>query len=743
MLLARIRCQFIWLLRRACVRWYNGVDVSALDPQIPRTSGPVTLRSLRVLGWASVLAPALLLIGYAWIAYAQAFRAAEIRAANISSILQEHTQRVFETVSLALDQANQRLRDLDEETIRTSRPLWEEIRKIQAAAPQIGSLFVIAADGSLPLTTREFPSPPVSFSDRDYFIAHKDRDAGFFIGRGYIGRISEAPIFNFSIRRNRPEGTFNGVIGSSGNVDYFHNFYKTLGNAADEFTVVLLRSDGEILARYPTLPFGDKFDIAVLRDALGPERQLKQATSPVDRLSRVYATAKVGGFPAVVAYSATRRSVVRSWAMSLIIPGLVTLTISAVLLMLSLFALRRAQKEQIAIQQLTKTANGLKLEIERRHKAEASLLQAQKLDAVGQLTGGIAHDFNNLLMIITGNISLARRREDISVIRRFLSVAQHAADRGAELTGQLLAFSRGQSLRPIVAGLGALLENAKSWMSRAVTEAINIDLQYDADLWPVLIDVAQLEAALLNLVVNARDAIDGRGTITLRARNVDVSGPINGLAHLVAGEYVLISVEDTGKGMSADVLAKAYEPFFTTKEVGKGTGLGLSQVHGFVQQSGGDVVIDSELGRGTTVNIYLPRSYAVPSTATFSDLSVPKTIERKAVLVVDDDDQVRELTINWLHEIGYCSLAARSAREAMAIISAGEPIDILLTDIVLPGGVDGATLANQAMELRPALKVLLTTASPELKSRFRILLKPFTKVSLANGLRDEVSSPAA
>jgi CheY-like chemotaxis protein len=162
-----------------------------------------------------------------------------------------------------------------------------------------------------------------------------------------------------------------------------------------------------------------------------------------------------------------------------------------------------------------------------------------------------------------------------------------------------------------------------------------------------------------------------------------------------------------------------------------------------VQQSGGQVVIESDLGRGTTVKIYLPRSYAVPNAATFSDLSVPKMIERKTVLVVDDDDQVRELTISWLHEIGYFSLAARSAREAIAIISAGGPIDVLLTDIVLPDGMDGATLANQAMELRPALKVLLTTASRELKSSFPILLKPFTKENLANCLRDEVSSPAA
>jgi signal transduction histidine kinase len=499
---------------------------------------------------------------------------------------------------------------------------------------------------------------------------------------------------------------------------------------------VLLRSDGEILVRHPTFKAGDRLDPALLRTGELRARQVQYTRSPVDGLDRVYASAKVGDFPAYVAYSITRDAIVRQWARSLVVPVAVSAGVTIILLLLTSFALRRARSEGVAIQHMHETATSLRLEIDRRQRAEASLLQAQKLDAVGRLTGGIAHDFNNLLTIISGNLALAERRDDLSAIRRLLKSAQYAAQRGVGLTRQLLAFSRGQSLRPVVIDLNDMLTNAKMWMPRAVTEAIDIQFIHDDDLWPVRIDVDQFEAALLNLVVNARDAMEGRGRLRIEAHNVAYSENSERPAALASGEYVAISVADNGRGMPADVLAKAYEPFFTTKDVGKGTGLGLSQVHGLMKQSGGEISIASEVGGGTVVTLYLPRSDSVPLPVPRSEVTLPAAEAplQTVVLVVEDDPEVRKVSVALLDELGYSWIMARSGREALAMLGAGEKIDILFTDVVLPHRLDGITLAKNAVELRPSIRVLLATASLDVSADFPLLPKPFTKEGLARAL---------
>jgi two-component system NtrC family sensor kinase len=712
--------------------------MKALNLDLVRATSASRL-SLRALAWASIIAPGALFGAYALVSYGAAFRSAESRAAHLSSILQEHAQRTFEAVGLALANADHRLAGLDDETIRTSRSLWQEVRRIQATGPQLGSIFVIAADGSVPLTTREFPPPQVNFSDRDYFLAHKDQDGQFFLGHAYQGRISGIPVFNFSIRRSSKDGGFNGVIGSSAYVNYFQDFYATVGDPDDDFAVILLRSDGEVLARYPSITAaGDKVDPRVLRIGDGAARQVSYARSPVDGANRLFASARIGTFPAYIAYSITRNAILQKWAKNLVLPGAVAVATACILLLLSSFAMRRAAREGMAVARLKDTADALTFEVDRRRRAEASLLQAQKLDAVGRLTGGVAHDFNNLLMIIAGNLALAEKRDDLAAIRRFLKTAQVAVDRGATLTRHLLAFSRGQNLRPVVVDLNDVLANAKSWIGRAVTEAVEIQFEREANLWPVRIDIHQFEAALLNLVVNARDAIGGQGRLIVRARNVFLQQNDPRVPSLPAGEYVALSVTDNGSGMPADVLAKVYEPFFTTKDVGKGTGLGLSQVHGFIRQSGGDISIHSEVGQGTTVTLYFSRSH-LPAEGTIqpgATAPLPSVELEKVVLVVEDDDQVRKVSLTMLHELGYCALAARTGQEALAILSAGERIDVLFTDLVLARGLGGEVLAAKALELKPELSVLLTTALLESASPFPILQKPFTKETLAKAIHD-------
>jgi len=696
---------------------------------------PSRLRSLKTLCVASVVAPALVFAAYAYITYDAAHRAAEAKALHLVAMLQEHTQRVFETIELALHHTDQLLVGMSDDAIRNSRDTWNRLKATQLTGPQIGSIFVLAADGSDLLTTRAFPTPTPSFADRDYFLAQKENDAGLFLSGSYLGKITNAPIFNFSIRRSSGDGRFNGVIGSSAFVDYFQNYYATVGDDDDDFAVILLRSDGEVLARYPEFKVGQKLDLTELRPHAGVGHQVRYMSSPIDHVHRLYASATIGNFPAYISFSIARGAIIRQWAQDLAIPAGVTIVITAALLMLTIFALRRAQREGFAIQQLKDVAQSLNEEIQRRKKAEISLLQAQKLDALGRITSGIAHDFNNLLMIISGSLSLAKKQEAGPAMRRLLKACEQATERGAALIRQLLAFSRGQPLRPTAIDVRRVLEDGQAWIGRIVTEAVQIEITCDDGVWPIFVDSSQFESALLNLAVNARDAMPNGGRLAIRVRNVTFAEPQG--AKPLLGDYVAIAVSDSGSGMSEEVLEKVFEPFFTTKGIGKGTGLGLSQIHGFSQQSGGDISIVSEVGKGTTVTLYLPRSKEMPSPAQASmqSFSSPTMQKEDVVLVVDDDDAVRKTIVEQLYDLGYRPIAVRSAEEARGILSAGGRIDILLTDYTLASGSNGMELERQAKKQRPKLRTIIMTASFDVEKLSGTLLrKPFAQAELEGAL---------
>ncbi|HUS09536.1 MAG TPA: cache domain-containing protein, partial [Pyrinomonadaceae bacterium] len=325
--------------------------------------------SLRALAAAALVAPILLFGAYALVSYHAAFRSAEMKAAHLSSILQEHAQRTFEGIHIALAHVDHQLAELDDQRVRTSKVAWDEVKRIQRIAPQLGSIFVVAADGSNLLTTREFPASGKDFSDRDYFQAHKEPMNSIFLGRAYLGKISKEPIFNLSIRRSG-DG-FNGVIGSSANISYFQEFYRTIGDSDENFTVVLMREDGEILARHPAVNV--EAGVPPARVALkGSLRQVSYAKSNIDGEHRVFATSRVGMFPAYVAYTVAARSIRKRWIEDMLMPAAIAGSVGAVLLLLSLFALHRAQREAYALGQLHD-------EIERRRKVEASLFQSQKL----------------------------------------------------------------------------------------------------------------------------------------------------------------------------------------------------------------------------------------------------------------------------------------------------------------------------------------------------------------------------
>jgi PAS domain S-box-containing protein len=383
------------------------------------------------------------------------------------------------------------------------------------------------------------------------------------------------------------------------------------------------------------------------------------------------------------------------------------------------------------------------LDMTEQRRLEQRLVDMERLRAIGQLTGGVAHDFNNMLASILGNIELAEEKIDpASPIRRYLETARRATERSAKLTYRLLAFARRQPLAPRVVDVKAHIAGVADLIARPLGPSIAVDLRLDAATWPALVDASQLENALVNLALNARDAMPGGGTLTVATGNVTFDAATAAReAELRPGDYVEIAVADDGVGMAPDVLAHAFEPFFTTKETGKGTGLGLSMVFGFAKQSNGHVRIESMVGRGTTVRLFLPRAHD-PVPHADDDVSRPPMGSGQVVLVVEDDSDVRGSVAAMLERLGYRTRQAEDGATALDLVRAGEPIDVVLTDVVMPGGMTGRVLADLLAGLRPALPVIVMSgfAADAFDGRTdgiagaRFLAKPFTKEALARAV---------
>jgi signal transduction histidine kinase len=381
---------------------------------------------------------------------------------------------------------------------------------------------------------------------------------------------------------------------------------------------------------------------------------------------------------------------------------------------------------------------------------ESQVRQAQKMEAIGQLTGGVAHDFNNILTVITGTIEIlddaVKDRPELAQITRLIGAA---AARGADLTQHLLAFARRQPLQPRSTDVNALVIDAARLLRPTLGEQIEIESMLAHDSAPALIDPSQLSTAILNLALNARDAMPNGGKLTLETRNVVLDESYAGMNSEVSpGNYVMVAVSDSGTGIPASLLEKVFEPFFTTKEVGKGSGLGLSMVYGFVKQSNGHVKIYSEEGHGTSVKLYLPQSVGGVS-APAADAG-SSGIERgdESILIVEDDALVREYVVTQISGLGYDTLAASNAAEALAIIDGPERIDLLFTDVIIPGTMNGRQLAIEALKRRQGLKVLYTSGYTEnaivhhgrLDAGVLLLAKPYLRADLARMIRTALAS---
>jgi two-component system NtrC family sensor kinase len=449
--------------------------------------------------------------------------------------------------------------------------------------------------------------------------------------------------------------------------------------------------------------------------------------STIDKVQRLVSYRKLNDAPVYVMFAVGTKAVLARWWEQMALFAAFALAAMLGLGSMTYLALSRTRGAQQAVQNL--------LEETQRHKqTEAKLVTAQRMEALGQLTGGIAHDFNNLLTVVMGNLDLLRRaKEDRRP--RLIDNGMHAVEQGRRLTQQLLAFGRRQNLRPEILDVNMLIAGMTDMIIQSLRGDIKFELDLADKIWPVEVDPVQLQTALINLAVNARDAMPRGGSFVVRTVN----------SALGEGPGVAISVSDTGSGMQPEVLERAFEPFFTTKEIGRGTGLGLSQVTGFIHQSGGAVDISSEVGRGTTVSLLLPRASG-EVVAEASPVSTEVASERRParILLVEDNPQVRELAALILAEEGHDVVEASQADQALQIIISDASIELVFSDLVMPGTMDGLDLARAVRERRPGVLIVLATGYSEAAAKvladgFVLVPKPYRPDILALTVRKALS----
>jgi signal transduction histidine kinase/CheY-like chemotaxis protein len=691
-----------------------------------------TLRPLKLLLAAVIILPLAFYAGAAWLNYQWSFEDAQAQLARTTDAVHEHALKVFQTNELVLDRVAERFGNLDWAQVATDPAVHDYLKQLADDVPHVAVLGFVAPDRRISATNLGLP--PALAAQHDFLRIPRQGEPDLFVSELSIGKSTKQQQFLFTRNKPNSERTPDGgYIFASMRPEYFRAYYDAA--FGKDYSISIIRADGAILARYPEVQPG-----IILTPGTGfrrsiadnPERGSYTTHSFIDGAERLFRYAKLGDYPIYVAVGIDAATVTQRWLHKMASHLIFGVPATLCLIFLTVIALRRTARERAALFQ----ANA---EARRREELEASLYQAQKMEAVGQLTGGVAHDFNNLLTAIMGGLDTMLQAGSLAVpLRRHVETAMRAAERGARLTQQLLAFSRQQMLSPEVVDLNRLLREFETLMRRAVGESIEFIFALDPGVGACRVDPAQFQSAVLNLVVNARDATPSGGRITLATRAVilgeDATRPEPDMA---AGRYVLVTVSDTGEGMSAEVQAQAFNPFFTTKEVGKGSGLGLSQVYGFVKQSGGHVIIESAPEQGTSVQLYMPCA------AIAAEHSLASPIERVApvapaatVLVVEDDEAVRETAKDALASLGYRALTAADAADALTILRRDEPIDLLFTDIVMPGQMNGVELAREARQLRGDLKVLLTSGYAALAENraddgFAVLGKPYRQSQLA------------
>ncbi|MBV8754790.1 MAG: response regulator [Hyphomicrobiales bacterium] len=712
-----------------------------------RTPAPAVTRLLRLLLIGSIVVPLAVLAGGGYLAWVSTRERAEADLVRRVAIAEEHALKVLDTHQLVAGRINDLVGNLSDQAILIEEQvlhgqLAQEIKNL----PQVQTALVIGRNGHPLVSATVYPvNRNIDLSDRTHFQALREHADPYYVSVIEVGRLDSERHFFLSRRKESEPGSFDGVITVTVSPKYFQDFYGKLVDASPDYTAGLVRIDGADLVLYPMPALGEHRDQNLLNAAAEHAPSgIFRARSAIDGVDRLAAYDKLPNYPAYATVARSWDSIVAEWQHTMLTHLLFGVPATLGLVALSLLALRRTRFEQAAMQEAREATR-------QRDVAEEALRQSQKMEAIGHLTGGVAHDFNNLLTVVMGNIELAQRQLENWTegaqdrMHRTLAQAMRGAQRGAMLTQRLLAFSRRQPLSPKPLDLNKLVGGLTEFLRRSLGETVELQTVGAAGLWKVEADPVQLEAALLNLAVNARDAMPNGGKLTIETANVQLDPDYcRRHAEVKPGPYVQIAVTDTGTGMSRQVLDRAFEPFFTTKVAGQGTGLGLSQVFGFVKQSGGHITIYSEVGEGTTVKIYLPRLFAELREEVPVEREVPGAVPGERVLVVEDDEEVRLYIADLLRGLRYQVIEAADATAALAQLERGNGhIDLLLTDVVLPG-MNGRRLADEVVARANGIKVLFMTGYSRnaivrhgrLDPRVEMIQKPFTEAALAARIRD-------
>jgi two-component system NtrC family sensor kinase len=698
-----------------------------------RSARQSAIRLLQLMMVASLVLPAVLFVFASWINYRHEQFVADERIERSLDILHEHALKVFQTVERAIAEVNEITRGMSDDEIRAQQPfLHERFKQIVAEMPQSQAIMLIDRNGRPLASSSLMPvDPSVDFSDREYFKAHKSEDTGTYLSEVLAPRLPGLGTYFFNLTRRRPtaDGSFNGTIGVAVLPGYFNDFYARIGRSPGSY-YAMVREDGSFLARFPGVvdPTRNVLDqrAALLKGiAKGLEQDLYTVQGQVDGIERRIGYRKLTGFPVYV-LAGTETWAIEAELFSTLSSHLIFgLPATCLLFAIIGLALQRTRR--------------LHVEAERREAAEGALRQAQRLEAIGQLTGGVAHDFNNLLMIVSGSVQRLRRDLFDEKHTRLLDMIATATQRGESLTRQLLAFSRRQTLTPAVIDLTQRLPELKEMLNRSLRGDIETEVAVPKDSCAIKVDPSELELALLNLAVNARDAMPNGGVLSITVRPVVLKG--QAVEEGLHGEFVAIRLADTGVGIPADILPHVFEPFFTTKEIGKGTGLGLSQVYGFAKQSGGTATITSKVGRGTVITLFLPRTREVPAPAVARSETQVATRRAGIVLLVEDNAEVADVAKAYLEQLGYQVKQAASAQGALEVLENDANIDLVFSDILMPGVMTGLELAQAVRDRFPRMPVLLCTgysssAQDAVRQGFIVVQKPFDIAALEQSLRE-------
>ena len=713
-------------------RWRAAINRGAAPASLERRGGMAWLWAAIVLGGAVPLA---IFAAAAVSLYSQALAEASLRVERAARICEEHALKIFETDIALVNRILDALGDEAEDTLLAREAaLHEQLKRMSVNLPQLQGIFVIGGSGRMIVNNRIFPAlHNVDFSDRPAFVHHRQGGPQPYISELLTSRTTGEPFVDLSVRRSLSDGGFGGTVSASMSPAYFAAFYREIADNAAGLSISMQRADGAVLTGWPQMPSA--------ADAARPASAAATAPAPVatgrPSGSAPSSIRRVGGYPVFVTVRMERSAVLAPWYNQMILMLALTFPAVSGLMYIGWIALQRTRDA-------LHTAEALRRETLARKQVEDSLRQSQKMEAVGQLTGGIAHDFNNLLQVISANLHLiGKGLSGNAAVANRLTHAQEAVKRGASLASQLLAFGRRQPLEPRVVNIGKLVLGLEDMLRRSIGEAIELEAIVSGGLWNTEVDPGQIENAILNLAINARDAMQDSGKLTIELANASLDEAYTAQhADVLPGQYVLLAVSDTGMGMSPEVAAHAFEPFFSTKAPGAGTGLGLSMVYGFVKQSGGHVKIYSEPGLGTTIKLYLPRCRRNEDAEIAKNADAPAR-GAETILVVEDDAAVRTATVDMLAALGYRVLTVADADSAMALITGGADVDLLFTDVVMPGTMRAPDLVRHARDALPDIAVLYTSGYAQnaivhggrLDAGVELLPKPYTADVLASRVR--------